>query len=74
MYNSCILGRYPGKLSNSPKWLMPSPYIPFSSKDKTRVDVYEFAPDYWETNSVVHKPLVCGSLLLQPAWTEKGSK
>ena len=53
MYNSCILGRYPGKLRNSPKWLMPSPYIPFSSKDKTRVDVYEFAPDYWETNSVV---------------------
>ena len=39
MHNSSILGRYPGKMNNSPKWLnslKPSPYIPFSSKDKTR--------------------------------------
>lgn len=33
MYTSCIRGRDPEKLSNSLKWLNPSPSISFSTKD-----------------------------------------
>ena len=30
---TCIHGRDPGKMSHLPKWLKPSPYIPYSAKD-----------------------------------------
>lgn len=33
MYASCILGRYPGKLSNPPMWPKTSLGVPSSAKD-----------------------------------------